>query len=143
MYRRHIHAFGKRILEEKDLTAYGGFMELYGRLARHFNYSVGEIRQRVKFAEKFPDFEKDFMEKFANRLAKLPTWKEVCQKYLYEKAAPEKSTPLPEGKYDVIYADPPWPYEWVLRGSPDKHYPTMSVEEIFSASDSSLALPVL
>ena len=38
--------------------------------------------------------------------------------------------PLPEGEFDVIYADPPWEYYLPLRGSPDMHYKTMSTEEI-------------
>lgn len=37
---------------------------------------------------------------------------------------------LPEGEFDVIYADPPWDYDLQLRGSPDMHYPVMSQEEI-------------
>jgi len=37
---------------------------------------------------------------------------------------------LPEGKFDVIYADPPWSYEVPLRGDPEIHYPVMSTEEI-------------
>lgn len=38
--------------------------------------------------------------------------------------------PLPEGKFSVIYADPPWEYYLPLRGSPDMHYHVMSTEEI-------------
>jgi len=38
--------------------------------------------------------------------------------------------PLPEGIFDVIYADPPWPYYLPLRGAPDAHYKTMSIEDI-------------
>jgi N6-adenosine-specific RNA methylase IME4 len=38
--------------------------------------------------------------------------------------------PLPEGVFNVIYADPPWEYYLPLRGSPDMHYPTMPTEEI-------------
>lgn len=37
---------------------------------------------------------------------------------------------LPEGIFDVIYADPPWPYYLPLRGAPDAHYKTMSIENI-------------
>lgn len=37
---------------------------------------------------------------------------------------------LPEGIFDVIYADPPWPYYLPLRGAPDAHYKTMSIEDI-------------
>lgn len=38
--------------------------------------------------------------------------------------------PLPEGLFDVIYADPPWKYYFPLRGAPDQYYPTMTDEEI-------------
>lgn len=44
--------------------------------------------------------------------------------------------PLPDGKYDVIYADPPWPYEdhGVTvdpgYGGTRWHYPSMTVDEI-------------
>ena len=37
---------------------------------------------------------------------------------------------LPEGKYNVIYADPPWRYELPFAGSPDMHYPTLETEKI-------------
>lgn len=37
---------------------------------------------------------------------------------------------LPEGIFDVIYADPPWKYYLPLRGAPDGHYKTMSTEDI-------------
>lgn len=40
------------------------------------------------------------------------------------------SNPLPQGVFNVIYADPPWTYYKRLRGSPEKHYPTLSTEEI-------------
>ena len=39
--------------------------------------------------------------------------------------------PLPEGKFDVIYADPPWSYDLVATdGNPEPHYPLASQEEI-------------
>ena len=44
-----------------------------------------------------------------------------------------ESMPLPEGEFDLIYADPPWQYE---KGSVSKsrrienHYPTIPFEEI-------------
>jgi len=39
---------------------------------------------------------------------------------------------LPEGIFDIILADPPWPYYLPLRGAPDAHYKTMSLEDICS-----------
>ncbi|MBA7663814.1 hypothetical protein ES703_71862 [subsurface metagenome] len=43
---------------------------------------------------------------------------------------PRPTPVLPEGIYNVIYADPPWIYSVKLRGAPDDHYPTMKTEEI-------------
>ncbi|MBC8234385.1 hypothetical protein H8E77_32960 [bacterium] len=41
---------------------------------------------------------------------------------------PAETPPLPEGKYNVIYADPPWQYDNAIRswGPAALHYPTMS-----------------
>jgi len=43
-----------------------------------------------------------------------------------------RAEPLPSGEFDIIYADPPWKYEFSLseRGDPERHYSTMSKEEI-------------
>ena len=43
------------------------------------------------------------------------------------------SEPLPEGKYRVIYADPPWKYRdsgLDDYGHAERHYPSMSIEEL-------------
>ena len=35
------------------------------------------------------------------------------------------------GKYSVIYADPPWRYQnWKGQGVAERHYPTMTLEDI-------------
>ncbi len=47
-----------------------------------------------------------------------------------ERVEPRPTPVLPEGVYNVIYADPPWDYSFRLRGAPDDHYPTMKTEEI-------------
>lgn len=43
------------------------------------------------------------------------------------------------GKYQVIYADPPWAYRvWSKKGngrSAESHYPTMSIEEMLIVQD--------
>ncbi|MBA7471401.1 hypothetical protein ES707_06707 [subsurface metagenome] len=42
-----------------------------------------------------------------------------------------ESPDLPQGKFNVIYADPPWQYSNTgFRESPAWHYPTMSIEDI-------------
>lgn len=42
------------------------------------------------------------------------------------------SPPMPDGEFDVLYADPPWSYHngGVPNGGVDKHYSTMTIDEI-------------
>jgi len=46
----------------------------------------------------------------------------------------QKSPEIPEGKYRIIYADPPWKYsdkkEYRPEGAAENHYPTMSLDEL-------------
>ena len=38
---------------------------------------------------------------------------------------------MPDGEYDLIYADPPWSYDdGGIRGGVDHHYDTMNIEDI-------------
>ena len=41
--------------------------------------------------------------------------------------------PLPDKKYSIIYADPPWSYQnRGTRAAASKHYDTMTIEDISS-----------
>ncbi len=53
------------------------------------------------------------------------------------KFAHRKSPPLPAGKFSVIYADPPWSYEYAHSNfkKVDDDYPTMSLAEICAMGD--------
>jgi N6-adenosine-specific RNA methylase IME4 len=61
--------------------------------------------------------------------------KKIISKVKYEN--PQESKPLPSGKFNVIYADPPWKYEFNSSGGqvPDletDHYATLNLEEIIA-----------
>lgn len=45
-----------------------------------------------------------------------------------------KDNPLPKGEFDVIYADPPWKYDFAETENRaiENHYPTMTIEELCS-----------
>jgi len=45
-----------------------------------------------------------------------------------------KTPPMPKGEYDVIYADPPWRYDFVIgkERAIEEHYSTMRLREICS-----------
>ena len=65
----------------------------------------------------------------------LPTRTEVLRK-IKENEREEhkknlKAPKIPEGKYNVIYADPPWTYRNTgVEGAVDKEYPTMTIDEL-------------
>jgi N6-adenosine-specific RNA methylase IME4 len=40
--------------------------------------------------------------------------------------------PMPEGIYNVIYADPPWEYNIMTRGAPNEHYETMHDQDVYN-----------
>lgn len=59
--------------------------------------------------------------------------------------APARTPELPDGKYRVIYADPPWRFEtWSDAGNDraaDNHYPTMDIAAIRALPVADLAAP--
>ncbi len=70
----------------------------------------------------------------ARETGDLPTRKlleQIALKKLWEEKM-KKIPPLPEKQFSVIYADPPWRYEFSQSEarSIEAHYPTMSLEEI-------------
>ena len=120
------HQLGTRILEENNLDR----SNIYGKkivqgLAQSFGMSERTLWYALKFAEKYP------------KLNEVPegkniTWNKVITKYLPE---PTKEViPLPEGKYQIIYADPPWEYEFCSdpKDEIELKYPTMRLEDIKS-----------
>jgi N6-adenosine-specific RNA methylase IME4 len=55
---------------------------------------------------------------------------DLAYRQVREVVEPKPAPQLPDGVFDVIYADPPWDYYYKLRGAPDDHYPTMKTEDI-------------
>lgn len=119
------HQLGERIVNEHNLDR----KEIYGkkivqRVAQSIGISKRSLLYAVQFFEKYPDL---------NSLpeGKNISWKKIITKYLPE---PQNDTPeLPEGKYNIIYADPPWKYsDELIRGygAAEHHYPQMSIKEL-------------
>ena len=117
---------GKRINEESKLHPF--ILESVQDLAQAIGLSTRTLYYANQTYSKYPD------------ISKLPegkniTWNKLITKYLPEHQI--KTPPLPniEGKYNVIYADPPWDVkagpDWGSgEESKDLLYPTMSLEEI-------------
>jgi len=74
----------------------------------------------------------------------VPVRQQVLREIRLAQPKPEPK-PLPEGKYEVIYADPPWKYAdtceagAVQSKGADKYYPVMSIDELCELSVNELA----
>jgi N6-adenosine-specific RNA methylase IME4 len=84
-----------------------------------FERKVGEARSAVTNVVRDALRADDKEARHAERVARLVE-------------ASRLNAPLPDRKYPVIYADPPWRYEFSTTSSRsiESHYPTMSTEEI-------------
>jgi N6-adenosine-specific RNA methylase IME4 len=122
---------GQRIREEEDLKKWE--QNKAGRvlqdLAKDTNISTRTIHYALQAYDKYPN------------IGSMPEGKNITWNKLITKYLPEPKTetiPLPEapeGKYNVIYVDPPWDVkagpDWGSgEESKDLLYSTMSIEEI-------------
>lgn len=116
------HAIGKRILVDElkfNKPEYGS--KRIENLAKDLEVSRGELYRCIQFAEQYElsSIDDNWSWEFIKR-KKLPA------------PNPEKPEipPLPEGKYNIIYADPPWQYYEGGYKNQSQYYDTMTIEEI-------------
>ena len=124
------HQLGERITEENNNFERA---KIYGEkivhdLAQSLNISKRTLYYAIQFYQKYPDL-------YQVPEGKNITWNKIKTKYL--PTFPQEIIPLPEGKFGVIYADPPWPYperldSKNLYGNIKYHYDTMSIKDICS-----------
>jgi len=120
-----------RGVQQRDMVVANGPPPYGGKtrdiIARAIGLSSGRQWDRLEYiAENAPDF-----------LAEIkPDGITISKAYSQAKQAVQRRSVadaprLPAGKYQVIYADPPWPYDNSgLGGSAESHYPAMSLEEL-------------
>lgn len=119
------HELGKRILEENDnfnrADIYG--KEIVKRVSISLNKGERTIRKAIQFATKYPI------------LQEAPFGKNVTIRYIFNELLPESlmdNKPTLNGKFDIIYADPPWKYNFseTEKREIERQYPTMEIAEI-------------
>lgn len=118
------HLTGKTIIKYSNKHSIER-RKLCNSVAKDMKKGERTIYYTIEFANKFSD------------LDKLPegkniTWHKICNNLL---TVPKKEISLPKGKYNVIYADPPWPYPERLDlknlyGATNYHYERMSIKDI-------------
>ena len=100
------------------------------------NAQIGDIanisREQIRKIEKLKESCSEEEIK-ALRSGKVKIHKKFTEKNRVVRDQNLQATEFPEGKYRVIYADPPWKYGDELietYGGAEKHYPTISIDSL-------------
>jgi len=110
-----------------------------GRVSKNISKYVGKSDRTLEKIVAIAEAAKKQPEKFSklmNKVDKKQTSVDYAYKMVKRAEAQNNPSPIPEGQFNVIYADPPWQYDLSLRGSPEEHYPVMPTKSI-----SDLAVP--
>ena len=115
------HSLGTRILQDYDKFQKGTGHKIED-IALDMDVNKSEVYNWIRFAQLFPVLSDDVRNK---------SWRDIVRNCLYDPKEKPETPPLPEGKYPVILADPPWQYDNSgFEQSAASHYPTMPTEEI-------------
>lgn len=122
------HELGERIETDVDFKKWSNLRgEAIRQLAYDIKLSKETLYSAIQFYNKYPELSYA-LQSFKGE-GKNISWFKIVNKYLSE---PRKEiVPLPEGKWDVLYVDPPW--EYGDKGgyvAVDLQYPTMSIGEL-------------
>lgn len=126
------HEVGKRISSDKGYQKFAkGNVVAKQQLAHDIGVSSRTIYQSIQFYEKYPD-----LCSALQTFGKNVSWYKITAGLLNSDERGENpEIPIPQGKYNVIYADPPWEVkhgpDWGSgKQSKDLVYPSMSLDQI-------------
>jgi len=117
---------GKRIVQDElrfNDPEYGS--KRIENLAKDLKTSKNDLWRCVQFFKKTENFH-------SVKQLEGKSWHYICNTYL---PTPRSSKPtdipkLPPGKYNIIYADPPWKYYAGGYKNQEQHYDSLTVEEL-------------
>jgi len=126
---------GERIFTDKNYQKYGkGNRAFNNRLFRDIGIGERNGYYCLEFYEKF--IYKKFgdvctiVQSLPVKEGKNISWNKIKILYL-PKSREQKEILLPEGKYQIIYADPPWEYDRTIgQGVVCEQYPLLNLEKI-------------
>lgn len=117
------HSIGLRILEDEDKFGkreYGS--KKLENLAKDLSVSKTDLYACIQLARQYPQL--------SDAVGKL-SWREITHKLLPEHRAKAETPPLPNGKFYLILADPPWEYSNVgFYQAAESVYSTMPTQNI-------------
>uniref|UniRef100_A0A6H1ZV00 Putative methyltransferase n=1 Tax=viral metagenome TaxID=1070528 RepID=A0A6H1ZV00_9ZZZZ len=118
---------GERILEDFDKFGkpkYGS--KRMENLAKDLKGEISDLYRCVEFAEKVKE-----KPEFLTVVKNLP-WREVRKLLPKSQKETTESSPLPKGKYNIIYADPAWEYWGGGYKNQSQHYDVMNYRDMMT-----------
>jgi len=137
------HQIGKRVIQDWDKFGKPEYGDKHiEQLAKDLGIGKTELYYCIKFAREYPELS-DMSENYEKI-----TWRYIQRELLPEhKEDKEIETPdIPDGKYNVIYADPPWTYNdtcedgAIQSKGAKEHYPTMTIKQLCNLDIQSLCV---
>ncbi len=120
------YSIGKRIVQDElkfNNPEYGS--KRVENIAKDLQYSSSDVWRCIQFYKKLEQNSHDVRE-FQDK-----SWHYIVNTYLptpHSKSQPIAK--LPPGKYNIIYADPPWQYYKGGYKNQEQHYDSLTVEEL-------------
>ena len=114
---------GQRIIQEKskfEKQEYGS--KRIENLAKDLKIGTRELYYCIQFAEKVSQEEIDTWCQYS--------WKKIRNEIIPEHKPRPEIAKLPNGKYNIIYGDPPWQCYGEGDRDPTQHYDTLSLENL-------------
>jgi len=119
------HAIGLRILEDELKFGKPEYdSKRIENLAKDLNVGTSDLYSCIDFVKKYPEIPTAW---------EYLSWREIRHNLLPEHREKPETPPLPKGKYNIIYADPPWFYGDKLiegYGAAEHHYSSMTIEQL-------------
>jgi len=128
------HELGERVCTDENFPKYAkGRGKAVNKLAKDIGISSVTLYFAMQFYKRWPVLS-NALETFEE--GKNISWHKIVKKYL---TAPKKDNiALPEGKYNLLYADPPWKYgDELIRGygAVEHHYKPLPISRIANYTD--------
>ena len=117
----------------RKFSGRGDTRDVIGSIAGVSGRTAEKAVKIVETAEKYPEICGPILEKVENGSISIHKgFKTVKIKEKQQEIKETGSPSLPDGVYDVLYADPPWKYDYggSIRGVAENHYPTMSFNDL-------------
>ncbi len=108
-----------------DLKPNGQKLNTRKEISKIVGVGEGTIERVKEIEKKATNVQKEKLNKGERTVSSV--YKDIHDKEIKEGI---REIPMPKGNFSVIYADPPWEYQWATRGAAAHHYNTEGIDKL-------------